>query len=104
MTLSPPAFSLSLHPSSSPSLEESEGGEGVPVAVGGEDVSVRVKIRQSDTVPGPKLEVEGVLGSVHLLLSPMQLQTLVEMATGIATKGGLMRLSVTMKLMSVWCF
>ncbi len=51
------------------------------------DVDVKVKICQSDSLPGPKLEVEGVLGSVHILLSPHQIRVLTEMATGIATTG-----------------
>ena len=48
---------------------------------------MKVKINQSETLPGPKLEVEGFIGSLHLLISPQQLSMLLEMATGIANKG-----------------
>ena len=53
----------------------------------GGEVNVKVKICQSESLPGPKLEVEGAMGSIHLLLSPRQLHTLVEMASGIAAMG-----------------
>lgn len=59
----------------------------MPIAFASRDVTVRVKINQSETLPGPKLEVEGFVGSLHLLLSPQQLSMLLEMATGIANKG-----------------
>ena len=59
----------------------------MPIAQASGEISVRVKLQQSDTVEGPKLEVEGHLAALHILLSPQQLQMLVEMATGIASHG-----------------
>lgn len=61
---------------------------GVPIATAGGQLSVRVKIKQNENEPGPKLEVEAFLGSLHLLLSPQQLSILTDMATGIASQGG----------------
>ena len=48
---------------------------------------MRVKIKQNESEPGPKLEVEAFLGSLHLLLSPQQLSILIDMATGVASQG-----------------
>ncbi|XP_028824130.1 autophagy-related protein 2 homolog A-like [Denticeps clupeoides] len=38
-----------------------------------------VKIKQNDMLPGPKLEVEGKLGCLHLLLSPAQISDLTDL-------------------------
>ena len=85
-TLSPPNFT---GPPSFPSSQtpHSEDSHGVPIAFASRDVTVRVKINQSETLPGPKLEVEGFVGSLYPLLLPQQLSMLLEMATGIANKG-----------------
>ena len=69
-------------PPSPPSLQ------GVPVALASGELGVRLKIRQSEAHPGPQLEVEGVLASLHLLLSPHQLHVLTEMAVGISSGHG----------------
>ena len=93
LTMSPPAFSTETYPTltakqpSTDSQDSTEDSQGVPVAMASGELSVRVKIKQSETLPGPKLEVEGVLGSLHFLLSPQQLQMLIEMASGIASIG-----------------
>ena len=60
---------------------------GVPVAKASGQVTVKVKLKQNETVPGPKLEVDGFLGSLHLLFSPQQLSMLIEMANGILSEG-----------------
>ena len=78
--MAPSSFSSSQNP-------HSEDSHGVPIAFASRDVTVKVKINQSETLPGPKLEVEGFIGSLHLLISPQQLSMLLEMATGIANKG-----------------
>nr|XP_020020532.1 autophagy-related protein 2 homolog A isoform X3 [Castor canadensis] len=39
-------------------------------------MELMVKIKQNEAFPGPKLEVAGQLGSLHLLLTPRQLQQL----------------------------
>ena len=88
--LSPPAFTPgppTLGRCYEDSLESLGESQGVPIALASGELSVRVKIRQSDAVQGPKLEVEGFLGSIHLLLSPQQLQILIEMVNGIASQG-----------------
>ncbi len=59
---------------------------GVPIAMASGQLSVHVRLRQSEC-PGPKLEVECQLGSLHLLLSPNQLTLLLEMASGLASQG-----------------
>ncbi|XP_057634156.1 autophagy-related protein 2 homolog A isoform X1 [Chionomys nivalis] len=50
-----------------------------------------VKLKQNEAFPGPKLEVSGQLGSLHLLLTPCQLQQLQELlsAINLADPGGL---------------
>ena len=58
--------------------------ESVPIAVAGGKLSVTVTIKQSDQVPGPKLRVEGFLGSLHVLLSPQQLGSLLQLAKEVA--------------------
>ncbi|CAO2584424.1 Autophagy-related protein 2 homolog A [Lemmus lemmus] len=49
-----------------------------------------VKLKQNEAFPGPKLEVSGQLGSLHLLLTPCQLQQLQELlsAINLADPGG----------------
>ena len=59
-------------------------GSGVPIACANGEVDVRVKIKQSDAVTGPKLDVQVSLDSVHMLLYPQQLHSLSELITGIA--------------------
>ena len=60
---------------------------GVPIATANGQLSVNVKIKQNESEPGPKLEVNGFLGSLHLLISPQQMSMLLEMATGITSQG-----------------
>ena len=60
---------------------------GVPVAKASGQVIVRVKLKQNEAVGGPKLEVDGFLGSLHLLFSPQQLSMLLEMTSGILNEG-----------------
>lgn len=50
-----------------------------------------VKLKQNEAFPGPKLEVSGQLGSLHLLLTPCQLQQLQGLlsAINLADPGGL---------------
>ena len=48
---------------------------------------MRVKIKQNESEPGPKLEVEAFLGALHLLISPQQLSILIDMAAGMASQG-----------------
>ncbi|XP_037694662.1 autophagy-related protein 2 homolog A isoform X2 [Choloepus didactylus] len=79
----PPAFlhkllqlaGLSLH------LEElcpQEESPGPPLQIGSCSgyMEMMVKVKQNKAFPGPKLEVVGQLGSLHLLLTPRQLQQL----------------------------
>ncbi|XP_062856469.1 autophagy-related protein 2 homolog A isoform X2 [Trichomycterus rosablanca] len=49
-----------------------------------------VKIKQNDMLPGPKLELDGKLGCLHLLLSPSQIIHLTDLLTAlcIETDGG----------------
>ncbi|XP_055987729.1 autophagy-related protein 2 homolog A [Sorex fumeus] len=42
-------------------------------------MELTVKLKQNEAFPGPKLEVAGQLGSLHLLLTPRQLQQLQEL-------------------------
>uniref|UniRef100_A0A4W4GDZ6 Autophagy related 2A n=1 Tax=Electrophorus electricus TaxID=8005 RepID=A0A4W4GDZ6_ELEEL len=49
-----------------------------------------VKIKQNDMLPGPKLELDGKVGCLHLLLSPTQIIHLTDLLTAlcIETEGG----------------
>ena len=93
MAFSPPSFRAPLQDPSAPPTpfrqppSLSEDSYGVPIARASRDVIVKVKVKQSESLPGPKLEVEGFVGSLHLLISPQQLSMLLEMVTGISNKG-----------------
>lgn len=54
-------------------------------------MELMVKLKQNEAFPGPKLEVSGQLGSLHLLLTPRQLQQLQKLlsAINLADPGGL---------------
>ena len=60
--------------------------ESVPIAIAGGKLTVTVTIKQNDQVSGPKLNVEGFLGSLHLLLSPQQLGSLLQLAREVAAQ------------------
>ena len=60
---------------------------GVAIAVAGGHITLKVTLKQSDEGSAPKLEVEGSLGMLHVLLSPHQLGVLQDMAEGIAAQG-----------------
>ncbi|XP_041093961.1 autophagy-related protein 2 homolog A [Polyodon spathula] len=55
-------------------------------------MEVTVKIKQNEALPGPKLELDGKLGSLHLLLSPEQIPPLTELlsALSISTEAGVL--------------
>ncbi|KAF7707420.1 autophagy-related protein 2 homolog A [Silurus meridionalis] len=42
-----------------------------------------VKIKQNDMLPGPKLELDGKVGCLHLLLSPSQITNLMDLLTAL---------------------
>ncbi|XP_021120271.1 autophagy-related protein 2 homolog A isoform X3 [Heterocephalus glaber] len=46
-------------------------------------MELTVKLKQNEAFPGPKLEVAGQLGSLHLLLTPRQLQQLLELLSAV---------------------
>ncbi|XP_075401574.1 autophagy-related protein 2 homolog A isoform X2 [Tenrec ecaudatus] len=54
-------------------------------------IELAVKLKKKEALPGPKLEVTGQLGSLHLLLTPQQLQQLLELLAdlGLADSEGL---------------
>ncbi|XP_077718436.1 autophagy-related protein 2 homolog A isoform X2 [Canis aureus] len=47
-------------------------------------MELTVKLKQNEAFPGPKLEVAGQLGSLHLLLTPQQLQQLQELLSAMS--------------------
>ncbi|XP_070420339.1 autophagy-related protein 2 homolog A isoform X4 [Equus przewalskii] len=47
-------------------------------------MELTVKLKQNEAFPGPKLEVAGQLGSLHLLLTPRQLQQLRELLDAVS--------------------
>ncbi|XP_045153111.1 autophagy-related protein 2 homolog A [Echinops telfairi] len=54
-------------------------------------IELAVKLKKKEALPGPKLEVTGQLGSLHLLLTPQQLQQLLDLLAdlGLADSEGL---------------
>ena len=84
------AGSLSDFPDLHVSEEDGKAGDvglcSVPIACASGDVTVKVKIRMCDSAPGPKLNVEVFVGVVHLLLSPQQLNTVMEIVTGLVAR------------------
>ena len=54
---------------------------------------LKLKIKQREELPGPKLEVDCQLGSVHMHLSPSQLHLLTELVNSMLTPGNLLMLS-----------
>ncbi|KAM6157924.1 autophagy-related protein 2 homolog A isoform 1-T1 [Rhynchocyon petersi] len=46
-------------------------------------IELTVKLKQNEAFPGPKLEVVGRLGSLHLLLTPLQLQQLLDLLQAV---------------------
>lgn len=46
-------------------------------------IETTVKIKQNDMLPGPKLELDGKLGCVHLLLSPDQVTHLMDLLAAL---------------------
>lgn len=61
--------------------------DGVPIAVAVGKLTVKVTIRQAEADAVPRVEVDGFLGTVHLLLSPQQLHTMQEIAKSLVTQG-----------------
>ena len=61
--------------------------EGIPIASASGQVVVRATLKQADSVPGPRREVEMFVGAVHVLLSPHQLHSLLQMMASLSTKG-----------------
>ncbi|KAM6161060.1 autophagy-related protein 2 homolog A isoform 2-T2 [Erethizon dorsatum] len=47
-------------------------------------MELMVKLKQNEAFPGPKLEVAGQLGSLHLLLTPQQLRQLQELLSAVS--------------------
>ncbi|XP_037396470.1 autophagy-related protein 2 homolog A isoform X3 [Pygocentrus nattereri] len=47
-----------------------------------------VKIKQNDMLPGPKLELDGKVGCLHLLLSPSQIIHLTDLLTALCIETG----------------
>ncbi|XP_010634330.1 autophagy-related protein 2 homolog A isoform X2 [Fukomys damarensis] len=47
-------------------------------------MELTVKLKQNEAFPGPKLEMSGQLGSLHLLLTPRQLQQLLELLSAVS--------------------
>ncbi|XP_067604553.1 autophagy-related protein 2 homolog A isoform X3 [Pseudorca crassidens] len=74
-------------------LRPQEGPPEPPLQIGSCSgcLELTVKLKQNEAFPGPKLEVCGQLGSLHLLLTPRQLQQLQELlgALSLADPEGL---------------
>lgn len=47
-------------------------------------MEMRIKLKQNEAFPGPKLELDGKLGSLHLLVSPQQIFYLRDLLTALS--------------------
>ncbi|XP_072106379.1 autophagy-related protein 2 homolog A-like, partial [Mobula birostris] len=47
-------------------------------------VEMTMKLKQNDALPGPKLELDGKMGSLHLFLSPHQLSNLTDLLSTLS--------------------
>ncbi|XP_074861266.1 autophagy-related protein 2 homolog A isoform X2 [Carettochelys insculpta] len=47
-------------------------------------MEMRIKLKQNEAFPGPKLELDGKLGSLHLLVSPQQILYLHDLLTALS--------------------
>ncbi|KAJ1066060.1 hypothetical protein K5549_013573 [Capra hircus] len=67
-------------------LPQQEGPPQPPLQIGSCSgcLELTVKLKQNEAFPGPKLEVCGQLGSLHLLLTPRQLQQLQELLGAVS--------------------
>lgn len=67
-------------------LPPQEGPAQPPLQIGSCSgcLELTVKLKQNEAFPGPKLEVSGQLGSLHLLLTPQQLQQLQELLGAVS--------------------
>ena len=61
--------------------------QGIPIASASGQVVVRATIKHTDSLPGPRLDVEMFVGAVHVLLSPQQLHSLLEMIAEMSAEG-----------------
>ncbi|XP_046351358.1 autophagy-related protein 2 homolog A-like isoform X1 [Haliotis rufescens] len=61
------------------------GSQPIQVAVFSGRQELKAKLKQVDTLPGPKLELDCQLGAFHLLLSPRQLHGILEIFSGLAS-------------------
>ncbi|XP_013861327.1 autophagy-related protein 2 homolog A [Austrofundulus limnaeus] len=66
-------------------LKTSSGPPSQPLLIGrcSGFVETIVKIKQNDMLPGPKLELDGKVGCVHLLLSPDQITHLTDLLSAL---------------------
>ncbi|XP_061461555.1 autophagy-related protein 2 homolog A isoform X2 [Rhineura floridana] len=44
---------------------------------------MRIKLKQNEAFPGPKLELDGKMGSLHLLLAPQQILSLLDLLSSL---------------------
>ncbi|XP_021359493.1 autophagy-related protein 2 homolog A-like isoform X1 [Mizuhopecten yessoensis] len=72
---------------SSECSESPDQNEPIQVAVVTGKTSLKLKIKQADSVTGPKLETEVELGALHILLAPRQVHSLLEIMEGLISPG-----------------
>uniref|UniRef100_A0A6Q2WTK4 Autophagy related 2A n=1 Tax=Esox lucius TaxID=8010 RepID=A0A6Q2WTK4_ESOLU len=90
----PPAFLQKiLQLSAVQLLYETIGGSQRPLLIGSCSgfMETTVKIKQNDMLPGPKLELDGKVGCLHLLLSPDQITHLTDLLSALCVDTGLYR-------------
>uniref|UniRef100_A0A673AP51 Autophagy related 2A n=1 Tax=Sphaeramia orbicularis TaxID=375764 RepID=A0A673AP51_9TELE len=92
----PPAFLhkiLQLSSVQLPSRAEPIPRSGNPLLIGSCSgfIETTVKIKQNDMLPGPKLELDGKVGCVHMLLSPDQITHLTDLLAALCIDTGTLK-------------
>jgi hypothetical protein len=71
------------------SLQEASAAAatGISIAIATGKLTLKVTIRQAEADSSPRVEVDGFLGTLHILLSPQQLHMLQDIAESLAAQG-----------------
>uniref|UniRef100_A0A8C2XSE6 Autophagy related 2A n=1 Tax=Cyclopterus lumpus TaxID=8103 RepID=A0A8C2XSE6_CYCLU len=86
----PPSFLHKILQLSAVQLFYDSNGTAQPLLIGSCPgfIETTVKIKQNDMLPGPKLELDGKVGCVHMLLSPDQITHLTDLLSALCIDTG----------------
>ncbi|XP_074651009.1 autophagy-related protein 2 homolog B-like [Tubulanus polymorphus] len=84
--LSPPVVSQQPALSSSPQAQQKDE-DPIKVATLSGRQELKLKLKQKDSLPGPKLEIDCHLGAFNAFLSPKKVHILLDLANGLSSPG-----------------